>query len=535
MIAALLVAAAPSIVPWPRSVRVLPQSYAWQPHPQIAMRLLRRRDAQLGDEGYTLSVDARGATAEANTAPGLFYALQTFKQLRGEPQGERTHALAIRDWPAYRWRGAQLDVARHFFDVQTVERLIDVAAQYKLNVFHWHLTDDQGWRLPVRGYPRLTARGPAYTRAQIRAVVEYARRRFVTIVPEIEMPAHASAAIAAYPQLACDRADVLCANTAAFTFLQHVLNDVFELFPGRYVHVGGDEVPSGFDEAPFVQRVERFARAHGRRIAGWDDILSAHPSRSAIVVAWNSLERAAEAAQRGNDVVVSGWPLYFDAAQGDPDREPRAAPHVATLAQVYTWDVMPPGLSPAQKKHILGGESALWSERIRTPEHLFYMLLPRELALAELLWTPRERKSWPSFVARLPAQFDRLASQGYAFRIPNASVQLSGGRVAFSAVAGRLQTVDAWTSASQLELTLAAPIDGPIRYALDGRDPASSASVYVGKIPLRLTRRAPLEVRAVTWYRGRAGTIVVCRIHRVAPGAWPLARFARTFSSLVSP
>ena len=322
MIAAVLLAALPSIVPWPRSVRMGSHTFTWQAQ-QLATHIYVHRDPALGDEGYALSVTARGAEAWANTHAGLFYAAQTFGQL-GLRAGASAHSVQVRDVPLYRWRGIHLDTARHFFDVRTVERYIDVAAHYKLNLFHWHLTDDQAWRLVIPGYPALTARGYSYSDAQVREVVRYAAQRYVTVLPEIEMPAHAAAAIAAYPQYGCGRSGLFCTNRGTYAFLGAALNRVFALFPGDYVHIGGDEVPRSFDEPSFLGPIEAYVRAHGRRMVGWNEILSPRLSMGTVVMAWNSMRYAAAAARRGNDAVVTGWPLYFDAAQGDWAQEPRA-------------------------------------------------------------------------------------------------------------------------------------------------------------------------------------------------------------------
>ncbi|HET9393488.1 MAG TPA: family 20 glycosylhydrolase [Candidatus Rubrimentiphilum sp.] len=532
MIAAFMLAAIPSIVPWPRSVHAGANIRSWPGSPAVAQRILSPADKRLGDEGYTLSVTAQGVTAEANTRAGLFYAMQTFKQLRATSLARE---MQIRDWPAYRWRGVHLDTARHFFDVATVERYIDVAARYKLNIFHWHLTDDQAWRLPVPGYPNLISGRPSYTAAQVREVVAYAARRFVTVLPEVEMPAHASAAIEAYPQFGCGRSDVFCARASTFAFLQDALAQTFDLFPDPYVHIGGDEVPAGYNEPAFISRIERYVRTRGRRIVGWNEILSPQLSTSAVVMAWNSMRRAADAARRGNDVVVSGWPLYFDAAQGDPMQEPRATRHVSTLDEVYSWDVVPPGLAGDQRARVVGGEAALWTERIRTPQHLFYMLLPRELALAEILWTPRAQKNWPNFLQRLPAQFAWLDAQGYPFRIPNASMSVEGDRTVFTALPGEIQSVDAWTTAARVKLALSTPIDATIRYTLDGKTPARSAPAYREPVILNLSPGARLDVRAAAFFGGRRGAVTECRIHRVGPGAMPRTNVARSWGALVSP
>ena len=533
MIAAFLLAAMPSIVPWPRSVRVGTGTFTWQRTPRLATHLYVHRDPALGDEGYALSVTPQHAEAWANTHAGLFYAMQTFAQL-DLSAGASTHPLQIRDRPLYRWRGVHLDAARHFFDVRTVERYLDVAAHYKLNVFHWHLTDDQAWRLPVPGYPALIARGYSYSDEQVREVVRYAAQRYVTVLPEIEMPAHSAAAIAAYPAYGCGRSDLFCATPATYAFLKAALNHVFTLFPGEYVHAGGDEVPRTFNEPAFLAPVETYVRAHDRRMVGWSEILSPRLSTSAVVMAWNSMRRAAEAARRGNDTVVTGWPLYFDAAQGDAAQEPRATVHMSTLAEVYSWSVMPDGLTHEQQLHVLGGEAALWTERIRTPRHLFYMLLPRELALAEILWTSHENKSWTGFLQRLPAQFAWLDAHGYPFRIPNAAFDVSGGRVVFTAVPGQVQIVDAWTDAGSAAVRLSAPIAGTVRYTRDGTLPSSSAPVYTKPLMLNLAPGGTVTVRAATFFRNRSGATTECRIHRVQVGMLPRTG-ARSWNALVSP
>lgn len=533
MIAALLLAAMPSIVPWPRFVRVGSETFTWQHVPRLSSHIYVHRDAALGEEGYALSVTPQRAEAWANTHAGLYYAAQTFAQLGLRP-GARAHPVQILDVPLYRWRGVHLDVARHFFDVRTIEKYIDVAAHYKLNIFHWHLSDDQGWRIQVPGYPRLTARSFAYSDAQVREVVRYAAERYVTVLPEIEMPAHAAAAIAAYPQYGCGRSELFCATPSTFSFLETALAHLFTLFPGEYVHIGGDEVPAPFDVPAFVAHVEAYVRAHGRRIVGWNEILSPRLSTSAVVMAWNSMQRASDAAKRGNDTVVTGWPLYFDAAQGDAAQEPRATRHMSTLAEVYSWSVMPGGLTARQQSRVLGGEAALWTERIKTPPHLFYMLLPRELALAEILWTPHESKNWNAFVRRLPAQFAWLDAHGYVFRVPNAAIDVTGGPVLFTAVAGHVQTVDAWTDARRVAVTLSSPIAGIVRYTRDGSPPNPSAPAFTHPLSVDLSIGSTVVVRAAAFFHGRAGAITECRIHRVSGAAMP-GTGARSWSALVSP
>ena len=540
------------VVPRPRVARLEPGSYAWPPRARIALHGLAEgnaarsvrdvlaangvaaavtgrgaadvtlqvaspRDARLGDEGYALHVDRRGVTMRANSERGLFYALQTLAQLSARSaHGFASRAVTVVDRPEYRWRGIQLDVARHFFSVPVVERYIDLAARYKLNTFHWHLTDDRAWRLRSRRYPALGAGRDAYSEADVRAVLAYAARRYVTVVPEIDLPAHAGAVLRAYPQLACG--DTLCTSGAGLAFARDVLGDAAARFPSPYVHAGGDEVPSSVAAAQprVTAELERALAARGRRLVGWDEIFTPRLSPRAVVMVWTARDRAARAARHGNDVVLASGPLYFDGAQGDAAQEPPASRHMATLEQVYDYVVMPSGLDARAAAHVLGAQANVWTERIATPEHLFYMALPRELALAETLWTPRARKDWHGFVARLPAQLAWLDAHGYPFRIPNASFALSGGPVRFGAVPGHVQSVAAWTSAPLLTVALSVPLDGAtIRYTTDGSAPSAAARAYRAPFTVR-PGAAPLRLRAAAFYRGRAGTVSECAIARTS-------------------
>ncbi len=571
-------AAAVPVVPRPRYARVEPGFYVWPPRARIVLSGLAAPivvrdlrgvlaangvgvtvlapgradaaaadvtlevaggpDARLGDEGYDLHVDPHGVTMRANTEHGLFYALRTLEQLSSRSaHGYTSQAVRVTDWPAYRWRGIHLDAARHFFPVLVVERFIDLAARYKLNTFHWHLTDDQAWRLRSRRYPALGAAGESYSEAAVREVVAYAARRYVTVVPEIDLPAHAGAVLRAYPNLSCGH-DTLCTTGAGLAFARGVLGEAAALFPSPYVHAGGDEVPAPTraQQPRFTSDLERYLRARGRRLVGWDEILTPRLSPRAVVMVWTSRERAAEAARHGNDVVVASGALYFDAAQGDPAQEPRASAHMSTLEQVYDYVVTPGGLKARESAHVLGAQANLWTEHIATPEHLFSMALPRELALAEVLWTPRERKSWDSFLTRLPAQLAWLDAHGYPFRIPNPAFALSGGPARFEAVPGHVQAVTAWTSAPALTVRLSVPLSGAvIRYTTDGSTPSTTSPAYHGPFTVAL-RAAPVRLRAAAFYRGRAGAVSECalaptslaglRAHRNASASW---------SALVSP
>lgn len=503
----------------------------------IVLRAADRYDARLGDEGYVLDVRANGITASANTAHGLFYALQTLQQISSRSGNRlRSHGVTIVDWPAYRWRGIHLDTARHFFTPDVIERYIDVAAHYKLNTFHWHLSDDQAWRLRSDRYPAL-AGGSGYSRADVERIVAYAARRYVAVVPEIDLPGHARAALRAYPHLSCGY-ETLCPTAAGFAFARDVWSEAMAAFPSPYLHAGGDEVPypASLEQPQFTRNLEEFFASRSRRIVGWDEILTPRLSRRATVMAWRGPARAAEAARRGNDVISASGALYFDAAQGDAAQEPRAGTHMSTLEQVYDFRVTPPGLTRAQSAHVIGGQANVWTEHIATADHLFYMTLPRELALAEIVWTPRERKSWDSFLARLPAQLAWLDAHHYSFRIPNASFDVSGGPIVFEAVRGHVQSVQASTSARRVTVAIGVSLLGAvIRYTTDGETPTAASRAYGGPFTVR-AGPVPARVRAAPFFHGRMGAVTECIIARRPPEAIRARRNAsRSWRSLVSP
>ncbi len=563
---------------------------------QVRLVASTNADARIGVEGYRLEVLPAGISIAANSGAGLFYGLQTLEQMtRGRPQRAlSTQAATIEDWPAYRWRGIHLDVSRHFYSVPVVKRYIDVAAHYKLNTFHWHLTDDQGWRVEIKRYPRLTqigscragtevGRNPTdidgkrycgfYTQSQIRDVVEYAKRRNVTIVPEIEVPGHSAAALASYPELACKpgpyqvreiwgtgETDVYCPSERTFAFLENVLSEVIALFPSRYVHLGGDEVSTqAWQSVPLVQalmrrerladysgvqaymmrRMEQYLESRGRRMVAWDEVLDGGVSKDAAIMSWRGEKPGIRAVKLGHDAVMTpDGPLYFDAYQGDRLQEPRAIGNMSTLEQVYDYDPTPDAVGPLEAAHILGAQANLWTEYIDTPDYLFYMALPRELALAEIDWVPREMKSWNSFLARLPEQFVWLEAQHYPFRVPNPSFAVSGGTMNFASVQGNVQSVDAQTDAQNVTLTLSAPLsDAVIRFTTDGSSPAASAQAYSGPLRLTLAPGQRADVQAVTFLPdGRKSTISECIIRRVSLAAVKSRRHAsHSWAALVSP
>ncbi len=428
-----------------------------------------------GAEGYALTVGADGIEIGARQPAGLFFGLQTLRQLiAASPKS--IPAVRIEDAPRFAYRGMHLDVSRHFFPIEFVKKFIDTMSAFKLNAFHWHLTDDQGWRLEIRKYPKLTEvgawrketivgharRGPKgydgtphggfYTQDEAREVVRYARERSITVIPEIEMPGHAVAALAAYPQLACTPGpfdvrttwgiseDIFCPSEETFAFLQNVLTEVMDVFPSEYIHIGGDEAPKarwkeslvaqevikreGLRDADelqswFVRRVESFLNAHGRRLIGWDEILEGGLAPNATVMSWRGIKGGIAAAKQGHDVVMCpNDDLYFDHYQADPEKEPLALGGMTPLEDTYRYEPVPDELTQDEAAHVLGTQGCLWTEYIPTPEHAEYMTYPRLLALAELAWSPREARDLDSFRSRLAPTLAFLDRLGVRFRRP---------------------------------------------------------------------------------------------------------------------
>lgn len=490
-------------------------------------------------EGYKLEISTKTILIRARTAAGAFYAVQTLRQLFPAKFNGRRYVEAlipsadageleircctIEDAPRFGYRGLHLDVSRHFFPVAFIKEYIDILAAHKLNTFHWHLTDDQGWRIEIKKYPKLqtvascrkeTLIGhysdrPArfdstqycgfYTQEEVKAVVEYARQRFVTIIPEIEMPGHALAALAAYPELGCTGGpyevattwgvfdDVFCAgNEKTFEFVDDVLGEVCALFPGTYIHIGGDECPkTRWDACPkcqkrltdeglkdgyalqsyFIHRVQQMLDQRGKKLIGWDEMLEGGLAPSATVMSWRGTEGGIAAAKAGHDAIMTpGSHLYFDYYQSDPVSEPLAIGGLITLETVYNFEPVPQELSPEEAKHILGVQANVWTAYIKTSGMVEYMTYPRACALAEVAWTAKEKKNWPDFVRRMGLHFDRLDKMdvNYAKSYFDATVSFSEGKVNLSAIAPALQ----------------------IRYTTDGSEPSSKSEVYRGPFPI---------------------------------------------------
>jgi hexosaminidase len=431
-----------------------------------------------GAEGYSLEVSASGITITASAPAGLFYGAVTLWQLiTAKPlQGVSIDvpALKITDAPRFAWRGLMLDSARHYQSPEYIKQFIDWMALHKLNVLHWHLTDDQGWRLEIKKYPKLTSVGawrvpagaapradidPAtgkprlyggfYTQDQVRAIVAHAASRHVTVLPEIEMPGHASAAVVAYPALGVTKdppkavpADwgiyptLFNVEESTFTFLEDVLSEVIELFPSAYIHVGGDEAKKDEWQASarvqarmrelgvkdenalqsyFIQRMEKFLNAKGRKLIGWDEILEGGLAPNASVMSWRGIDGAVAAAKAGHDTVLSPAPdLYFDHWQSPGDISPGRS-DTLSLKDVYLFDPEPASIAPEQRRHILGLQANLWTEFMRSEARVTYMAYPRVAALSEVAWSPAKRISWDEFQQRLERQLERYTALGIRY------------------------------------------------------------------------------------------------------------------------
>ncbi|HMH23717.1 MAG TPA: family 20 glycosylhydrolase, partial [Puia sp.] len=438
---------------------------------------------------YQMKVSSAGISIVGDTHPGTFYGIQTLIQLlptdpslsggtnggdddaAGDAAGKRglnIPAVSIEDYPRFGYRGMHLDVGRHFFPVSFVKKYIDYLALHKMNYFHWHLTEDQGWRIEIKKYPRLTEigswrsstiighnpgtgndsipHGGYYTQEEIKDVVKYAADRYITILPEIELPGHSSAALTAYPSLGCTGGpymvqqhwgvfkDVFCAgNDSTFQFLEDVLDEVMALFPSKYIHIGGDECPKdSWKKCPkcqkrikdnglkdenelqsyFVQRIEKYINSKGRRMIGWDEILEGGLARDATVMSWRGEKGGIEAAKQDHDVIMTpGDYVYFDHAQIKNEDSLNIGGFLP-LDKVYSYEPVPPTLTTEQAKHIWGAQANVWTEYMTNPRKVEYMIFPRMSALAEVLWSPKEQRNWPDFEKRLQTQYKRYGLWG---------------------------------------------------------------------------------------------------------------------------
>lgn len=438
---------------------------------------------RLGNEGYLLNVTPQRVVIRAPHEAGVFYGVQTLRQLFPPAIFSITPrpgiawelpAVHIEDQPRFGWRGAMLDVSRHFMPKDFVLAFIDLLALHKLNTFHWHLTDDQGWRIEIKKYPRLTQigawrkqtrlgherrsphgfdkqpHGGFYTQREIREVVEYARQRHITIVPEIEMPGHAQAAIAAYPELGVKgeplevwtrwgiNANIFNPNEKTILFMQDVLAEVIKLFPGTFIHVGGDEaIKDQWKASPqvqaritelglkdehelqsyFIGRMDKFLTSKGRRLIGWDEILEGGLAPGATVMSWRGIKGGITAAKSAHDVVMAPTThTYLDYYQSKEPTELPAIGGFLPLETVYSFDPIPEELSAEESRRVLGAQAQIWTEYLPTPGQVEYMAFPRLIALSEVTWSAKERKNYPDFLARLGVHEERLQLLNVNFR-----------------------------------------------------------------------------------------------------------------------
>jgi hexosaminidase len=448
----------------------------------IQLKIEPSRRGRLGEEGYELEGTRDSVTIRAAAPAGLFYSIQTLRQLlpaaifskhKVEEVQWTAPCVRITDRPRFAWRGLLIDPARHFIPVADVEQYLDVMALHKFNRLQIHFTDDQGWRIEIKKYPQLTQTGAwmdfttmtqgrktedgrpggFYTQDEIRHLVRYAAERHITIVPEIEMPAHTGAAIISYPQIglypqklrdlppekrwtANER--VLAPRPQTVAFMQDVLTEVMDLFPSKYIHIGGDEANiehwKKCEEMQglirelklkdvvelhswFIRQMDTFLTSHGRQLVGWDEILQGGLAPGAVVMSWRGEAGGITAAQAGHDVVMAPTShTYFDYYQGPRPTEPKAIGGDIRLEKVYQYEPIPAALDADQAKHVLGGQAQLWGEYISNPRHLFYMTYPRAAAMAEVFWSPRESHNWDQFLTRLSGHLERLKTLEVNYR-----------------------------------------------------------------------------------------------------------------------
>jgi hexosaminidase len=484
-------------------------------------------DVNMPSDNYSLSVDSDGVRIVGGNGAGVFYALQTLTLLL--PAGKVTNLqipfVEIEDNPRFSYRGMHLDVARHFFSVAEVKRYIDYLALYKFNAFHWHLTDDQGWRIEIKKYPKLhqiggwrkgtlighkfdepeqydtIPYGGFYSQEEIKDVIQYASKRHIEVIPEIEMPGHALAALAAYPEFSCTGGpfetgktwgvfqDVFCPKEETFQFIENILDEVCSLFPGKYIHIGGDECPKErwkecshcrelirkenlIDENGlqrfFTNRISDYLKKKNKIAIGWDEILDEKLSSDAVIMSWRGYKGGIEGASRGHDVIMTPYShCYFDYYQSRFTDGKLAIGGYLPIDMIYRYEPVPDALNAQQSKHILGAQGNVWTEYISNEEYLQEMIFPRICALAEVLWSPLDRRDYNSFTSRLQSHFKFLKFNkiNYSSAIYDISSRIHKG------VEKNIE----------IELFTKFP-RGQIHYTIDGTDPKLSSPVFSGNI-----------------------------------------------------
>lgn len=496
-------------------------------------------------EAYRLAVTDDGVTIEAPTEAGVFYGVQTLRKSLPVVREAKVvmPAVVVNDEPRFSHRGMMLDISRHFFALDSVKRYIDLLALHNINRFHWHLTDDQGWRIEIKKYPELTQVGSKrsetvighntgkydgipyggfYTQEEAREIVAYAKDRYITVIPEIDMPGHMQGALAAFPDLGCTGGpyevwrmwgvseEVLCAgNPKTLQFVKDVMDELMEIFPSEYFHIGGDECPKiRWKECPkcqakikalklkgdsqhaaeerlqsyFMSEVEKYLNEHGRRIIGWDEILEGGVAPSATIMAWRGVNEGVKAVKLQHDVImVPTSYLYFDYYQAkDKDREPIAIGGYVPLEKVYSFDPVPENLTPEEAKHIIGTQANLWTEYIPNFRQVEYMVLPRMDALSEIQWVEPGQKNYEDFLSRMPKMFDIYDIYGYNYARHLFDIQ---GDFSPNAQEG------------VLEVSLSTLGKADIRYTLDGSEPSATSSRYSD--PLKIKNDCTLKAVAI--------------------------------------
>lgn len=490
------------------------------------IEILNAKDSKQSSESYQLNILPTQIQIVSDGNPGIFYAFQTLMQLLPVDKKEELQipCLEIQDQPKYQWRGMHLDVGRHLFPVDFIKKYIDYMAMYKMNTFHWHLTEDQGWRIEIKKYPKLTEVGAwrkgsivghfrdqkfdtiqyggFYSQQTIKEVVAYAKERHITVVPEIEMPGHSQAALAAYPELSCTGGpfevatkwgileDVYCPKEETFQFLENVLTEVMDLFPSEYIHIGGDESPKKrWKNCPhcqaviknkglkdehelqsyFIKRMEKFVNSKGRKIIGWDEILEGGLAPNAAVMSWRGIKGGIAAAKQKQYVVMTpSSHCYFDHFQGEPKYEPIAIGGFTPIEKVYSYNPTPAELSPEEAQYILGAQGNVWTEYINHPENVEYMAMPRMAALAEVVWGTSNPNNYSDFRNRLIRHFTLLDKMGVNYS---------------KAIYGVTTKVTTSEKGKGLLFALSSAFDNAgIRYTMDGTEPAIDSKIVENPI-----------------------------------------------------
>ena len=561
----LILAAVIGVIPQPVSMEVQEGTIRI-----CKLNTVYKTNPEIPAEGYTVDATGKKVIVEASTDAGFFYAKQTINQLK---QGSRIPKVKIVDYPRFEWRGWHIDPCRHFMSVADIKKQIDVMSQYKINTLHWHLTDDQGWRIEIKKYPRLTevggwrtefdgsVHGGFYTQDEIREVVKYAADRFITVVPEIEMPGHSAAAIEAYPELCCTKEQlndfcvwgspdvVLCAGQDfTYEFLENVIAEVVELFPSEYIHIGGDECQkTKWKKCPVcqarikseglkadaeftaeeklqsyaVRRMEKILAKYGRKLIGWDEILEGGLSDGAAVMSWRGEAGGIKAAATNHNVVMtpSRAGMYFDHYQGDSKVEPVTIGNLNTLEKVYNYDPIPEVLAKQGKgSYVKGVQCNNWSEYMYDEAKREYMLFPRAFALAEIAWTPLERKDFGDFLARMDEACKRLDKAGVVYHIP---IPEQPG--------GSCDNI-AFIDKTSVEFKTTRPMK--MVYTLDGSEPTIDSEEYTGQ--LTFTESGLIKIACATSY-GKLGPVRSITVSKQTPAkatapaqAWKGLRARRT-------